>query len=63
MKTPPGECPARIGPFEIERELGRGGMGDVYLGRDTKLGRRVAIKLLPDELARNADRCARFGLG
>ncbi len=60
METPRGECPGRIGPFEIERELGRGGMGVVYLGRDTKLGRPVAIKLLPEDVARDADRRARF---
>jgi serine/threonine protein kinase len=38
--------PTRIGQYELIRELGRGGMGAVYLARDTKLGRRVAIKLL-----------------
>ena len=38
--------PRRVGRFEIERELGRGGMGVVYLGRDTRLGRQVAIKTL-----------------
>ena len=41
----------RIGPHQIIRELGRGGMGVVYLGRDTRLDRDVAIKALPAELA------------
>jgi Tol biopolymer transport system component len=53
-------APTRIGPYEIIREIGRGGMGVVYLGRDTKLDRDVAIKCLPDELAEDADRLARF---
>ena len=52
--------PSRIGPYEITREIGRGGMGVVYLAHDTKLDRDVAIKCLPDELADDADRLARF---
>ena len=52
--------PEQIGPYPIERELGRGGMGIVYLGRDTKLDRPVAIKVLPDLVAGDADRLARF---
>jgi Tol biopolymer transport system component len=52
--------PERIGPYPIEREVGRGGMGVVYLGRDTRLDRRVAIKVLPDALAADPDRLARF---
>jgi serine/threonine-protein kinase len=52
--------PDRIGPYAIERELGRGGMGVVYLARDTRLGRPLAIKLLPAEIAGDADRRARF---
>jgi serine/threonine protein kinase/Tol biopolymer transport system component len=52
--------PEQIGPYPIERELGRGGMGIVYLGRDTKLDRPVAIKVLPDLVTDDADRLARF---
>lgn len=52
--------PSSIGPFKIERELGRGGMGVVYLAQDSRLGRRVAIKALPDHFAADPDRLARF---
>lgn len=52
--------PAAIGPFRIERELGRGGMGEVYLATDTRLDRQVAIKALPAQLAADPDRLARF---
>jgi serine/threonine protein kinase len=50
----------RIGPYEVSSSLGAGGMGEVYRARDTKLGRDVAIKILPDSLANDAERLARF---
>jgi len=46
--------------YEIVSALGRGGMGEVFRARDTKLGRDVAIKTLPDEYARDPDRLSRF---
>ncbi len=50
----------RLGSFEVLRELGRGGMGVVYLANDTRLDRQVAIKALPEHLLSDADRLARF---
>ena len=50
----------RLGVYEITDSLGAGGMGEVYRARDTKLGRDVAIKILPDALAADPDRIARF---
>ena len=49
-----------IGPYQILAELGRGGMGEVYRARDTQLNRDVAIKVLPEAFAADADRLARF---
>ena len=46
--------------YEITSQLGKGGMGEVYRAKDRKLGRDVAIKVLPEEFARDADRVARF---
>jgi serine/threonine protein kinase len=56
----PRVTPERIGPYPIEREIGRGGMGVVYLGRDTRLDRRIAIKVLPEAFAGDPERLARF---
>jgi len=50
----------KLGPYEILTPLGAGGMGEVYRGRDTRLGRDVAIKVLPAEVASRADALARF---
>jgi serine/threonine protein kinase/Tol biopolymer transport system component len=50
----------QLGSLEITALLGRGGMGEVYRARDTKLKRDVAIKVLPEEFSRDADRISRF---
>jgi eukaryotic-like serine/threonine-protein kinase len=49
-----------VGHYQITSPLGKGGMGEVYRARDEKLGREVAIKVLPDEFAKDPDRIARF---
>jgi len=46
----------RLGPYEVLAALGAGGMGEVYRARDTRLGRDVAIKVLPAALAADAER-------
>lgn len=51
---------ARVGPYEIVALAGRGGMGEVYRARDSRLGRNVALKLLPSEVGRDAARLHRF---
>jgi serine/threonine protein kinase/Tol biopolymer transport system component len=51
---------ARIGPYEIAGLIGAGGMGEVYRAKDVRLGRVVAIKVLPDVVAGDADRLSRF---
>ena len=50
----------KLGPFEIAARLGTGGMGEVYRARDTRLGRDVAIKVLPEAFAADPDRLRRF---
>ncbi|HYK41489.1 MAG TPA: protein kinase [Thermoanaerobaculia bacterium] len=50
----------RLGPYEILSPLGAGGMGEVYLARDARLGRDAAVKVLPAALASNEERLKRF---
>ncbi|MEP6802036.1 MAG: protein kinase, partial [Acidobacteriota bacterium] len=51
---------SRLGPYEILSPLGAGGMGEVYRAKDARLGREVAIKVLPASFSADADRLRRF---
>ncbi len=57
MTLEPG---TRLGPYDVIAKLGEGGMGEVYRARDTKLGRDVALKILPETFTADEDRLARF---
>ena len=50
----------RLGPYEVVSPLGAGGMGEVYRARDSRLGREVAVKVLPEALADDPERLKRF---
>lgn len=50
----------RLGPYEIVAQAGAGGMGEVYRPRDSRLNRKVAIKVLPDHLSKNPELRERF---
>src|SRR3984893_12279282 len=57
MALSPG---SKLGPYEIIAAIGAGGMGEVYRAEDTRLGRDVAIKVLPEALVKDLDRLRRF---
>ena len=57
MALTPG---TRLGVYEVTAQIGEGGMGQVFRATDTKLKRQVAIKILPEAFAHDADRLARF---
>ncbi len=59
MSLSPG---TRLGPYEVQSSIGAGGMGEVYRARDTRLNRDVAVKVLPQSFAADADRLRRFTL-
>ncbi len=57
MPLTPG---TKLGQYEVVEAIGAGGMGEVYRARDTKLGRDVAIKVLPEEFSQDKERLDRF---
>src|SRR2546425_10744279 len=57
MTLKPG---TKLGRYEIRSKIGAGGMGEVYLGQDTKLDRKIALKILPADVAAHQDRMRRF---
>jgi serine/threonine protein kinase/Tol biopolymer transport system component len=57
---PPPNAPSQVGAYQILSPLGRGGMGEVWLARDTRLGRKAAVKLLPSEFTSQPERVRRF---
>ena len=57
MSLTPG---TKLGSYEITERIGAGGMGEVFRARDIKLGREVAIKVLPEEFAKDRERLTRF---
>jgi len=57
MALDPG---TRLGPYEVGDQIGTGGMGEVYRATDTNLKRQVAIKVLPEAVAEDTERLARF---
>jgi eukaryotic-like serine/threonine-protein kinase len=57
MALTPG---TKLGPYEIKSQIGAGGMGEVYRARDKRLSRDVAVKILPEEVAKDPARRARF---
>jgi serine/threonine protein kinase len=54
------EAGMKLGPYEIVAPIGKGGMGEVYRARDARLNRDVAIKVLPEALARDREQVLRF---